>query len=67
MYNVIEGQQAERKFNSQTMAPSTALSCKADTDQERRSDKADTINMNSNVPDYFGPTWTEKQTKEQAT
>ena len=53
MCDVVEGQQADRKFDSQTMEPSSAPSCKANTDWERRSDNMDVININSNMPDFF--------------
>ena len=53
MCDVVEGQQADRKFNSQMMVPSIALSCKVHTDQESRSDNADVFNANSDMPDYF--------------
>ena len=53
MCDVVEGQQADRKFNSLTMELSSALSCKANTDWESRSDDTDVININSNMPDYF--------------
>ena len=53
MCEVVEGQQADGKFNSKTVEPSIALSCKANTDQESRSDNVDVINTNSNMLDYF--------------
>ena len=53
MCDVIEGQQADRNFDSQTMEPSSGLSCKVNIDWESRSDNVDAININSNMQDYF--------------
>ena len=35
------------------MKPSNTLSCKANIDQDSRSDIVDVININSNMPDDF--------------
>ena len=53
MCDVIEGQQADRMFDSQIIEPFSALSCKANTDIEGRSDNTDGVNNFSNMPDYF--------------
>ena len=53
MCDVIEGQQEDRKFDSQTMEPSNATNCKANTDIDRKSYNTDVINSNSNMKDYF--------------
>ena len=52
-HEVVGGQQAERKFDSQTIKPSGAQNCKESTDQDIRSDNAGVINANLNMPDYF--------------
>ena len=52
MFKVVEGKQADRKFDSQTMKASSAPNCKANTNWERTSDKADGISTSSNMPDY---------------
>ena len=49
MCEVVEGQQADRKFGSQTMKLSTASGCKANTDWESRYDNMDIINTNPNT------------------
>ena len=49
----VDDQQADRKFHSQTMELFSARNCKANTDQESRSDNVDVINTNSNMPDYL--------------
>ena len=41
--DVIEGQQADRMFVSQTIEPSSSLSCKANTDIVGRSDNAGVV------------------------
>ena len=66
MCYVVEGQQVDRKFNSQTVEPSSALSCNKNTHQDSRSDNVDVIKINSNMLDYFRLAKTEKQTKGQA-
>ena len=53
MCNVIDGQQVDRKFNSQTMQSSSTLGYNTNTDKEGRSDNVDVINNNPNMPDYF--------------
>ena len=63
--NVVEGQQADRNFDSHTIELSSSLSCKASADQESRSDNVYVNNINSNIPDYFRSS-TEKQMKGQA-
>ena len=54
MFDVVEGQQADRKFDSQSVEPSSTLGYRANTDRESRSNNVDVINSNSNFPDYFG-------------
>ena len=41
------GQQSDRKFDSKTIQQSSTPSCKANTDWEIKSDKADVIDANS--------------------
>ena len=50
---VVEGQQADRKFNSQTIQLSNGRRCKANTDWEITSDTSDVLNANSKMPDFF--------------
>ena len=51
--DVTEGQQADRKFDSQTIESSSTLSNKVNTDIEGRSYNVDVINSNSNMQNYF--------------
>ena len=53
MCEVVEGQQADKKFDSKTMELSSTVSCRVNTDWESRSDNADVININLNMSDYF--------------
>ena len=46
MCKLVEGQHVDKTFNSQTMKPSSDLSCKANTDWESRPDNLDAINTN---------------------
>ena len=62
LYEIVESQQTYRKFDHQTMKPSTTPSFKANIDWERRSDNADVINMKSNLPDYCSFS-TDRETK----
>ena len=50
---VVEGQQADRKFDSQTIKLSSTPRCNANTDQEINSDNVDVINANLNTQDYY--------------
>ena len=52
MCNLV-GKQADRKFDFRTMEPSTALSCKVNTNWISRSDNVDVINIISSMPHYF--------------
>ena len=65
MYNVVEDQQADRKFDSQTMKPAGTLSCRANEENENRSDNAYVININPNMPDDFTSS-TKRQTRRQS-
>ena len=56
-----EGQQAARKFNSQTIKQPSAPSCTANIDRKIRSNNADVINVNTSMQDYFRSS-SEKQT-----
>ena len=62
MYNVVEDQQADRKFDSQTMKPAGTQSCRANEKNDSRSDNADVININPNMPDDFRSS-TKRQTR----
>ena len=53
MLEVVEGQQADRKFDTQTMKLSSVLRYKANTDWRSRSDNVDVISVNLSMPDYF--------------
>ena len=55
MCDVVEGQKADKKLNSQTMELPIMPDCQANTDIDSRSDNEDVINSNSNMPDYFRP------------
>ena len=51
MCGVVGGQQANRNFDSNKIKPSSAPSCKANTDSEIRSGNVDIIKSNPNMPD----------------
>ena len=53
MCEVVGDQQADRKFNSQTIKLSSTQSCKPNTDWEIKSDNEDVFTFNPNVPNYF--------------
>ena len=53
MYEVVGGQEADRKFDCQTIQSSSTSFCKTNTDRETKSDNADVIDAYSNIPDYF--------------
>ena len=51
--NVVEGQQAGRKFDSQTTKPTAVLNCEIHTGEDCRSDNMGIININPNMADCF--------------
>ena len=50
---VVEDQQADRKFDSQAAEPTSTLNFRANTENESRSDSMDVPNNNPNISDYF--------------
>ena len=50
---VVEDQETDRKFYFQKIQPSNISSCKANTGQWIKTDNADVIDADSNMPDYF--------------
>ena len=65
MCDVIDGQQADMKFDSQTREAFSTLSCKANTDRESRSGNVDVTKSNANMPDYFRSS-TNREVDERA-
>ena len=55
MFEVEGSKPADRMYDSQTIQPFNAPSCKANTDQEIKSNNVDAIDANSNMPEYFRP------------
>ena len=53
MCDVVEGQQADMKYNSQTIEPPITLSCKVKIVLEKKLDNVHVIKINANMPDYF--------------
>ena len=53
MSKVVGDQQVDRKFDFQTIQPSSRSSCKANTGQQVKTDNMDLVDANSNMPDYF--------------
>ena len=66
MFDIIEDQQADKKFAFQTMEPSSTLSCKTNTDRESRSGEANVIKSNSNMQDYFRPSMDKETDKRRS-
>ena len=50
---LVEDQQANSKYDSQTIQLFNGYSCKANTVQHIKTDDADADDANSNMPDYF--------------
>ena len=53
MNEVVGSKQADRTLDSQAKEASSALCCKANTDQEIKSDSEGVNDANPNIPDYF--------------
>ena len=53
MCDVIEDQQDDSRFTSQTIEPYSAKSLKTNRDIDCMSDNENTVNSYSNMPDYF--------------
>ena len=63
---MIEDQQTDGKFNSQTMELASTLNCKANTDIDSRSNNVGVINSNSNMPIYYRSSTKREADKKQA-
>ena len=50
MYEVMGSQQADRKYDSQTIQLSSVPRCKASNDKKVKSDNMDAVDPNSNMP-----------------
>ena len=53
MCEVVGEQQADKKFDTQTILPSSGSSCKANKAQQIKTYNADVNNVNLNMPDYI--------------
>ena len=63
---VVENQQVDRKFDSQTIKPTFDLNCRTITLNQRRSNSVDVINNNPNMLDCLRLVQIKRQTKKQA-
>ena len=58
------GQQAERKFDFQTIQPFNSSSSKANKAEQTKTDNVNVNDVNSHMPDYFRPSMNKEGDKK---